>query len=395
MKKIKMLTALFVLSTILIWAQVSESERRAKFQIGMYGLQPSPGTKGHQNGSVAEMKDELSLAQRPSSENNIGVNAAIAYRHWDRVDHPNWSLTNYVTNYLEEMYFATINEDKSAGIQVLTPPLYSSFLQTPLKTAPEDDKGNDRVLDVDLFKTFVESVLQKELEIVLKATEGNIELVKEIMSAPHKRPLGGWYLDDEPLVRNHDIEVLNTMSSLLKIIEENFYAKNSSLYLNNRGREAYSHPTHVAFDADDLHRHPNSGRPNDGTFYNLNGKNISIDKGKIYTIFNPGTVDVIMPDYYGEDDNFWNVILNDIDEEFANYKAEKPKVMPVVKSFIKKRNALPTSEEYEQLIQSLLEFNIAGVWFYSWRDSFGDRISASELWKKEKADLGRALKVIE
>ncbi|MDZ7767462.1 MAG: hypothetical protein U5K00_24105 [Melioribacteraceae bacterium] len=82
-------------------------------------------------------------------------------------------------------------------------------------------------------------------------------------------------------------------------------------------------------------------------------------------------------------------------EEFANYKAEKPKVMPVVKSFIKKGNALPTSEEYEQLIQSLLEFNVAGVWFYSWRDSFGDRISASELWKKDKADLGRALKVIE
>jgi hypothetical protein len=366
---------LFLLLILKIqFAQSSNNLTNTNFQIGIYGLQSSPGTYGFQTGSLNEIKDDIDLVKGT-------INAAIPYRHWDRVNYPNWDYNKYFQTYLQDMYSFTFNNENLECIQSYTPPLYSSFLKPPIESLPDDDRWNDRNLDFGLFQNFIKSVLEKELRLVINVSKNNKNLLEKILTTPNLHPLGGWYLDDEPLVRNHDIEVIETMSNLIRLIEkEFFYEKIVPLGIKEELLNNYLHPRYIAFDGDDLHKYFNSGRKFDGKFYNRDGNTIYFEKNQIYTVFKENTFDVLLLDFYHDDNKFWKKMFNDIADEYNSIGIKTPSIMPVFNIEVAK-----TSNISDNLIKmtSLLDlfkiFNVSGVWMYIWENVNSNNFSSVKL----------------
>lgn len=359
-------------------------------QIGIYGLQSPPGSNGFQTGSLKDVESDIKSV--------VGTfNASIPYRHWDRVNYPKWDFNSYVLTYLENMYSLSFNPDDFSCIQSFTPPLYSSFLDPPIARMPDDDKNYNRSLNFDLFQNFVKKVLEKELILINNVANGDKDKFVKIITNPKLRPLGGWYLDDEPLVRNHDIEVVETMSELIRLIEkEFFYERIVPLGVDSILMEKYLHPRYIAFDGDDLHKYSKSGRSFDGKFYNRNGNSIYFKSNQIYTVFKENTFDVLLLDFYHNDIPFWEKMLNEIPSEFKSVKQKMPKVMLVASAQVESASKINEKiEELNRTIQLISEYKLQGIWMYIWDDNDSKNLDAKIIWNDSQQKLKIDLKSME
>jgi len=379
------------------FAQKQHQKNGENFLVGMYALQSPVGTKGFQDGSVSDIEPEVLSAYRGEYPIEYeGVNCAIAYRHWNRIDYPNWNYSGFVKNYIKSMYELTRNESGEAGLQVLTPSLYSSFFLDPVSQMPTNDAGMDRELDYGLFLDFIQQVLKHEVNIVLEAVDNDSSKAIEILQNSVTRPLGGWYLDDEPLVRNHDIEIIQSMAKAIRLAEADYYS-NEPLFDSMRFRNMNSlyHPRYIAFDSDDLHAYPGSSRPDDGKFYNFNGDSIKFSNGHIYSVFGEDVYEVLMPDFYHRDIEFWDVIFTDIEIDYFYANQQKPKIMPIISGQVTERDDIDTQAEfYNQLLSKLLKKNISGIWIYAWRGSNPKTMDVVETWTHPKVQLSRIVQSI-
>jgi len=375
----KLLVGVILISSTLIFTQ----EKNNNFQIGIYALQSPPGTKGHQNGTLTEVKDDI------RSVKGI-INAIIPYRHWDRVRYESWNYTGFFLNYIKDLFRLTYSQFTNTTIQSLTPSLYSSFIVPASKNAPDDDSGIDRNLDVLLFSQFLETVLREEINLVFNQVNGDTAKFLSIILNHRLRPLGGWYLDDEPFIRNHDIEVIESMSRIIRLVETKVFYQNKILRDSGfYSLRKYRQLRYVAFDADDLHGYKISGRKSDAKFYNYNGKSIPLTEKKIYTIFKENTLDVIMPDFYHDDTDFWKTILRDIKSEFLLNNKRLPLIMPILKGF--KSSYDKKNIDYQKLIEQLEKEDIAGIWLYSWLDSFDKTIDIKQRWNNKSNNLKKSI----
>ncbi len=368
-----------------------------KFIKGLYGLQAPVGTKGYRTGRVDEVKkDLLSLVknENPGSENN-SINSLIAYRSWDRKNFPNWDFSGFFLNYMEDIYELTKNENHRATVQVLTPTLYQPFIIPAVSTKPRNDEGIDRSLDKVLFKQYVFDVLQKEYDIVKKFSTNDSMLI-DILLSPSSRPLLGWYLDDEPIVANHDIQVIEEMARIIFETEYEFI-RNKIEFNSIRDKILfnYHHIKTGAFDCDDLHQHPKSRQSKDGLTYNRDGRTYKLD-GQRYTIFKNGTYDVLMPDFYQLDTKYWGKILNDIRYEFASSNIKQPGIMPVIRGFINKKYVHALSNDfYTVLTNFLLNQKVDGIWIYTWQENNKENITVKDLLKEQTVGLKSILRNLE
>lgn len=382
--KLKLIVIILTFSFNLAVAQSSSSQ----FLIGFYGLQSPVGTQGFNTGHLDEIVDELNSAQKG------GINVSIPYRSWNRIKYPHWDFFGFVKNYMSDMYKFTKMKPGKTGIQTLTPPLYAIFLLPPISNTPEDDRGNDRKLDKRLFRKFVKEILNKEISLVIENTT-NDSVALSILLNQRFRPLGGWYLDDEPLVRNHDIEVLEDMANIIKSVEEDyFYSHEIFRDVSDEYMTDYLHPIFIAFDGDDLHNYKNSGRPKDAKTYNYNGVQYSFPKDKKYTIFSRGTLDVILVDFYHQDIKFWGKIINDIHTEIE-FSRRSLKVIPVVKVNHKKTNHSKYSVKYfNNLFSFLANQKIDGIWMYQWNTNKNDTYAGKDIWLDQNVNLSDLIKNI-
>jgi len=376
---------IFFLS-IHVFAQESNNTNFEHFQIGIYALQSPPGTKGHQNGSLKDIVADV-------KEVNGTINASIPYRHWDRVNYPDWDFHNYFLTYMEEMYSTTLNNEDMSCIQVFSPALYSSFLTPPIKQMPENDRWADRNLDFELFQEFIRTILKKELELIINAVGSDKEKLEKILFNNKLRPLGGWYLDDEPLVRNHDIEVIETISEVIRLLEKEFFLEQIvPLGFNENKLNSFLHYRYIAFDGDDLHKYPKSSRQYDGRFYNRDGKTIYFQNNQIYSVFKPNTFDVLLLDFYHNDISFWEKMFNDIKNEYELLNREMPIVMPVINTQIENESKLNLKlEEVENLINLFSNYNFPGIWMYIWEDNDNNNLDTRFIWKKNNFELKKKI----
>ena len=344
---------------------------------GMYGLQSPVGTKDHHTGGLASIKDDIRKISGIKTDGNFrSINAAIAYRSWDRKKYPDFNFFGYVTNYMSDMYEFTKGENGSTGIQILTPPLYNVFTD-PQVEDPENDIGNDREVDENLFEEFVLTILNAEVEIVQNSVEDKKDIINILMDQD-ARPLGGWYLDDEPLVRNHDIQVIEKMAEEIRRIEKDFFSSNK-LFMDLPYSEVanYYHNRFIAFDCDDLHGHQKAFRKSDGKVYNRDGKSMEFSDGKIYTVFSANTYDVLLPDFYKQDIRFWGKIISEIRYEFTKYNRSQPLLMPVISMQIRKEDlANYTLDYYKELFDFLHASKVNGILTYVWNPGNPDYYGA-------------------
>lgn len=377
------ITLLVLLLSISLVGQSNFKDLKDDFQIGIYALQPKPGTRGHQKGTLNEIKDDIEKVKGL-------INAVIPYRNWNRADYPSWNYSGYVENFIKEMFSRTYSPYKNDLIQAFTPPLYSSFINPPVTTVPENDRQVDRSLDIGLFNNFIETLLREEINFVFDFVKGDTSKFLEIMLDRKKRPLGGWYLDDEPLIRNHDIEVIESMSKIIRLIEMKIYFENP--ILRNSGFNSfvdYKQDRYLAFDSDDLHNYHLSGRKEDAKFYYYNGSPKRLKKDKIYSVFKEGTYEVLMLDFYHDDIFFWNNILLEAKYEFHSQNRPIPQIMPIIKGF--KRDVDSEMIDYRALINLLSKYEISGLWIYSWIDSFDKTIDLKENWNKRDNNLRESI----
>jgi hypothetical protein len=385
----KQILIVFLFSAIFVVAQNSSITDQNYFQLGIYALQSPPGTKGHQNGSLKDIEADV-------KEVNGIINASIPYRHWDRVNYPDWDFNNYFLTYLSEMYTLTFNSQDYTCIQAFTPPLYSSFLDPPLAKMPEDDRWNNRNLDFDLFRSFIKKILDKEFELVSEAVNGNKNKIIEILFNQHLRPLGGWYLDDEPLVRNHDIEVVETMSQIVRLLEKEFFIeKIIPLGETESSLKYYLHPRYIAFDGDDLHKHPRSSRRFDGRFYNLDGRTIYFKNKNIYTVFNEDVYDVLLLDFYHNDIAYWQKMLDEVKQDFRSVNRDLPAIMPVINVQVRPESTIENKlVEVDNLVELFSGMNFPGLWLYIWDDFNNETADANILWKQQQGRFKQQLNSI-
>lgn len=379
----------FIIMLILILSNylfAQTLDKNASLQIGIYALQSSPGTKGHQNGSIKEIEAEV-------REVRGTINASIPYRHWDRVDYSDWDFHNYFLTYLEEMYSTTFNNEDMSCIQVFTPALYSSFLTPPIKQMPANDRWEDRNLDFELFQQFIRNILKKELELIKKAVGSDKEKLEKILFNNKLRPLGGWYLDDEPFVRNHDIEVIETISEVIRLLEKEFFLEQIvPLGFNENMVNSYLQHRYVAFDGDDLHKYPKSSRQFDGRFYNRDGNTIYFQNNQIYSVFKPNTFDVLLLDFYHNDISFWEKMFNDIKNEYGLINTKAPTLMPVINTQIESEEKLSLKlEEIENLINLFSNYNLPGIWMYIWEDNDNNNLDTRLIWNKNDSELKKKI----
>jgi hypothetical protein len=374
----------FIIFIILfIQSLAQERVENEQLQIGIFSLQSPPGTEGYQNGSLIDVKKDIEMVKG-------FVNAAIPYRHWNRADYPNWNYTGFVTTYIKDLFKLTYSDSTSELIQAFTPPLYSSFINPPVKSVPENDGKIDRNLDIGLFNNFVSTILKKEIDLVFESVDGDTSKFIEIMFNKKKRPLGGWYLDDEPLIRNHDIEVIESMAKIIRLIEIKTYYENSLFrYYGHDSLDNYLQNRYLAFDADDLHDYHLSKRKRDADFYYFNGISRKLEKENIYTVFSEDTYDILMLDFYHNDNFFWNNIILEAKNEFISHNREIPLIMPIVKGF--KGPYDDNILDYRSLFSLLMKLDIAGLWFYSWIDSLEETIDLKENWNNEENNLKRSI----
>jgi hypothetical protein len=376
---------------------VTKSNTNGKFILGMYALQPPVGSEGHHTGSVTGIKTEILSAYNSGDPSGAkGVNCAIAYRHWNRVDYPNQDFIGYVKNYIASMYKLTGSKSGEAGIQVLTPALYSSFFADPAEKMPMNDTGIDRNLDSLLFLNFVYQILEHEINIVLAAVDNDTSRTTEILLNKDSRPLAGWYLDDEPMTRNHDIEVIQSMGRLIREAETEFYENNTifNSYKSDLPGNL-SLRRYIAFDSDDLHHYPKASRLEDGKNYNLNGRTIKFIDGHIYSVFGEGVYDVLMPDFYHRNVNFWDVIFNEINLDYSGLNYKKPDIMPIIRGQVTEWDDIDTQADfYEELFAKLLSKNIQGIWIYAWRDPNPKTMDVVETWTHPKVQLSKIVQSI-
>lgn len=377
-----MLLCCLCLIANLVFAQETESN----FQLGIYGLQSPVGTKDFQTGKLSEIKSEV-------KDLSCVFNSAIAYRSWDRNKYPTWDFTGFVTNYMSDMFTMT-NEDSCDGIiQVLTPPLYPIFSDPQDLSLSNNDVGNNRSLEIKLFKEFITSLLQKEFDLVKEACTNKIEIM-EMITDKYKRPLGGFYLDDEPLVRNHDISVIEEMGKEIRRIEKKFMESNTVLSQMPRNKKNdYYHLRYIAFDCADLHAHVKAARKEDGKFYNRDGKSVSFSNGRIYSVFAPNTYDVLMPDFYKNDTRFWGEILSHIRYEYISNNLEIPILTPVISTEYREQDMKVFPENYYEVLTKYLKSqNIAGLWIYIWETTSPSFTDTKSLWENPRMNLKSTVK---
>jgi len=85
-----------ILSLLLLFLMCNLSiaqEMNNDFRIGMYNLQSPVGTKVFQTGHLEEIIEQVNSAIMG------GVNSAIPYRSWDKINYPNWDFFGFVKNY--------------------------------------------------------------------------------------------------------------------------------------------------------------------------------------------------------------------------------------------------------------------------------------------------------
>jgi len=371
----------------LIFVGLQITEAQENFQIGMYGLQSPVGTKGYKNGGLDEIKADINLVK-----NNI--NSAVAMRSWNRKKYPTWNFSGYFTNYMKEMYSQTMDEDGNSGIQVLTPNLYWIFADPVIDGTSEDEKGYNRHLSREVFRKFVFSLLEEEFKMVKKEVKSNSKTI-EILANNTKRPFLGWYLDDEPLIRNHDISVIIEMAWFIRDLEKEFFESHEILSKYPNKLNEYFSPRYIAFDGDDLHKHRKSGRSEDALFYNLNGKEIKFSKNQIYTVFPEDIVDVLLIDFYQADPLFWNKIINDVELEYLHTQRVKPKIMAVIyANFKKKYDSYYNNKFYTDTFNQVMNLKIDGVWIYTWHSS-KENIGAKDIWNSREIKLNKFIESIE
>lgn len=371
--------------------------QKLSIPIGMYSIQDMQG-KGHQTGSVWGIEKQIIQLIDPAQNSNFRISQTLPYRFWDRVRWPDWDFTGYVCEYMQSMYEITRDTSLSAGIQVLTPALYINFVSPPLQLGShniDDDARANRSLALKIFDEFINRVLLKEYGIVKKAAGGDTTAEQQakicaLFQDPRKRPLGGWYLDDEPLIRNHDLQVIISMSRRIRKLEYEFSKQNKCLSQNGI---VLTHDRYIAFDGDDLHGYPKSGRKKDATFYNMNGKSIPL-ANKTYTLFPENTVDVVMVDFYHNDIDFWLKIIKEVRAEYARYNRTQPKLFPIVKGFMHRNERVTSSIQFNRLFSRLLGSDIDGLWIFAWqidKSAYKVDADASDLWQHPQAEMQRAL----
>lgn len=364
---------------------------------GIYSLQPVPGTKGHANGDVSEISDEiLSAYIGRDSGRTIGINSVIPYRHWDRVNYPNWNYLGYVITYLKGIYNLTVDSSGTAGMQVLTPPLYSSFFKELSAGVLENDKGIDRILDTALVGNFIFELLNFEKELVLNKVGNDSSRALYILLNKFNRPLGGWYLDDEPFVRNHDVEILESLAGVIRKTEKDFFI-NESIFRNTSSEqlEKYFQNRFIVFDGDDLHDYKVSGRKEDGDNYNYNGETYWLSPFNRYTVLGEDTFDVLMVDFYHKDIDFWSKIINDIEFEYSNHHWKRPALIPVIYGLMQEGSIMSEYKYYSSnLIQSLLKHDIQGIYIYAWRATDRGKVVTKDLWSEPEVELRKIVESI-
>jgi len=374
----------FMFVNILLGQNLTDSNQ---IQIGIYALQSPPGTNGHQTGSLKDIEADVKSVMGT-------INASIPYRHWDRVNYPNWDFNKYFLTYLEDMYSLTFNPDDLSCVQSFTPPMYSSFLDPPLASMPDDDRWYNRNLDFDLFQYFIKNILEKELSLIKNSSSGDKDKFLKIITDQELRPLGGWYLDDEPLIRNHDIEVIETMSEVIRLIEKDFFhEKIVPLGISENLLEKYLHPRYIAFDGDDLHKYPKSGRSFDGKFYNKDGNTFYFTKNKIYSVFQENTFDVLLLDFYHNNIPFWEKMFNDIESEFTTARQKIPIVMPVINAQVALGSTIDAKQkEIDELVQLFTKLKMPGMWLYIWDDFDSKNLDTKVIWNDKQQKLKTELK---
>ena len=375
-----------IILIVLCFTTMEAQDKSDYFQIGLYGLQSPVGTKGFQTGKLNEIKNEV-------NETSSNINASIAYRSWNRKKYPNWDFNEFVSNYMKDMYLLTKDVNGNSGIQVLTPNLYSVFADPVVSETIENDNGNDRYLSREVFKKFIFDILDEEFNIVKQEVKSDAKTI-EILTNKYKRPLLGWYLDDEPLIRNHDISVIIEMAWYIRGLEKEFYNMHKVLSKFPNSLDSYYHFRYMAFDGDDLHKYKRSGRPEDAVFYNLNGKSISFAKNQIYTVFPDDVVDVLLIDFYKPDPLFWNKIINDVEIEYLLTQRVKPKIMPVIYTNFKRKSKLYNNKFYSNTFTQFKALDMDGVWIYKWKGS-DSKVGAKDIWNSEDIKLKEIIRLLE
>lgn len=377
---------IILLSILLIFffykMQKSNIKSNKHWEIGIYGLQEFPPLSGHQTGNLNNIKSDIDMI-------NGYINTTIPMRSWNRDKYPNWDFFNYYLNYIQDIYNFTKTNTAECGIQTLTPALYPIFSDPPIDNI-ENDSNNNRILNKNLLKNFIISSLNKEVELILKSCNNDEKLLFNILSDSKSRIIKGWYLDDEPLIRNHDISVINDMGKYIRELEIQYYSNHnilSKFNINELFKNRY-----VAFDCDDLHDYPASGRKLDAQFYNLNGRNIKFPSNIKYTIFDDNCIDVLLLDFYGTNVLFWKKILKDIINEYKLQNKKLPQMECIIYSDIWPENNLSYQEKYYiDTIELLKQYDINGIWFYLWYRNIDEVRTLKSMWNNPKYNIKKLI----
>lgn len=383
--------------------KLEHSKDGEKFITGVFGF--SRGNNG-----IGLNDDWIKEAFCGSDDSdNQGLNMAMAYRSWDRVVYPDFEYTEYVTAYMDSIYTSTQNSDCTAGMQILTPTINVSFTDSQINfpVHPDSLSGVDGILSDSTFTKFAAELLQKEFDLVdacASASDRHTEMedilaeTKDILTDRSKRPLGGWYLADEPITQNQDIGVINQIGKRIKAIEDSLYSR---LFLESKGLNfdeysSYHQSRFVAFHSQPLHGHvisrlrenENIGSIEKAKKYYKDGNNYDITKTARYSIFDEDVVDVIMPDYYNKGLNFWDVILDDIQYEYELNGKPLPEIMPVLQGFGRDGGYRSlNTDEYERIVNHLIRRDVDGIFFWAWNTTIYN-CSLEDLWSSEDLYIG-------
>ncbi|WP_040516715.1 hypothetical protein, partial [Gracilimonas tropica] len=393
MKKKYLLIFGLIYPSLLLSQPIQHQKDGEKFRVGLYALQDG------NNSSISGIINQVMDAHEGVTSNQYeAANIVIPYRTWIRGTYPNFDLNEWFGDYMEEIYEET-QHDGLAFLQTISVPLYTQFVDPPFDTSATsiaqigNDKGTNRTLNTALFDNFINEILQREFDIVHTAVNGDENLIRSILGNKDDRPLGGWYLDDEPLVRNHDTQVINQMGSRIRTLENNF--RNNNAVLSQLNTNQYQQKRYIAFDANDLHDHYSSTRKLDGDIYNENGTTNSISSSNKYSIFG-SNVDVLMPDFYNHNHQFWHIIIQQIRREYELNSLPIPEIIPIIQGFKNDYSSWFSEVEYTRLRDELIKDDVDGIFLYVWPNKENNNYFGTRgLWDDGFSNIGRVLEGIE
>lgn len=245
----------------------------------------------------------------------------------------NW-FCNFTSNYIDSVY-----KGSEFRAQATTPNLNGCFFTTLLDNSAdlEDRRYHNDILNVAEFNNYIDTILVREYRLVQNRPGLTVAQKTAILENKDERPLGGWYLADEPITRNHDMEVIISMATNIRV-RESIFAADHGLNITNYQADRFIifnstnlgiHSFFTSFaSADSIKRFCYNW---DGVWKDYKDTDTpnSIYSNKFgLSQFQP-FYEIAYVDHYSFNVNYWDTIIKQVRKDFKSSGRTVPQIIPI------------------------------------------------------------------